>query len=79
MTNYVHYSLTFLIQLLGAVITWLFNTEIISYENISISIGSTFVYFFIVYLVISLFLNAKVGLSHEKVVQGRKEKYHSNN
>ena len=77
--NYVHDSLTFLIQILRDTVLWLFSTEIVQLNNSSISIGQTFVYFFIVYLVISLLLNAKVGLSHESIIKGRKEKYSSGN
>ena len=70
--NYVHNSLQFLLQVLSSTITWLFSTEIISYNNTSISIGQTFVYFFIVYLVISLLLNAtfsNIGQVHKEHVK----------
>ena len=59
--NYVHDSLTFLIQVLRDTVLWLFSTEIVQLNNSSISIGQTFVYFFIVYLVISLLLSARFG------------------
>lgn len=75
--NYVHNTLQFLLFVLQNTITWLFSIELVNYNNVSISFGSAFVYFFIIYLVISLLLNAKVGLTHEKIVKGRKEKYSS--
>lgn len=59
--NYTHNTLTWLLQLFGSVINWVFSTELVNVNNVSISFGSAFVYFFIIYLVISLFLNAKVG------------------
>lgn len=75
--NYVHYSLQFLFSILQNTILWLFNTELVNYENISISFGSAFIYFFIVYLVISLLLNAKYSnlgqIKKEQVRNARKD------
>lgn len=73
--NYTHNTLTWLLQLFGSVVSWVFNTELVSVNNVSISFGSALVYFFIVYLVISLFLNAKVGLSRERIITERQKKY----
>lgn len=57
--NYVHYALQFLIGVFKNTVLWLFNTEILNYNNVSISFGAMFLYFFIVYLVISFLLNAR--------------------
>lgn len=73
--NYVHNTVMFLLGIFKNTILWLFNTELVNYEGLSINIGSAFVYFFIVYLVISLLLNAKVGMTRERIIEGRKEKY----
>lgn len=59
--NYVHNSLMFLISVMSNVITWLFSTEIVNYQNVSISFGAMFIYFFIVYIVISFLLGARFG------------------
>lgn len=63
--NYVATSISFLISVFSNVITWLFTTEILTYQSglttRSVSIGETLVYFFIVYLVISFLLGARFG------------------
>lgn len=67
--NYVHYSLMFLIGIFKNTILWLFNTEIVNYNDTSISFGAMFLYFFIVYIVISFLLNARFS----NIAQVRKE------
>lgn len=73
--NYTHNTVLWLLNTMRDLITWLFSVELVNYEGVSISFGSAFVYFFIVYLVISLLLNAKVALSRERIIEERKNKY----
>lgn len=73
--NYTHDTVLWLLNTMRDLITWLFSVELVNYEGVSISFGSAFVYFFIVYLVISLLLNAKVALSRERIIEERKNKY----
>lgn len=73
--NYTHETVLWLLNTMRDLITWLFSVELVNYEGVSISFGSAFVYFFIVYLVISLLLNAKVALSRERIIEERKNKY----
>lgn len=77
--NYVHYSIMFLLDAFKNVITWLFTVEIVNYENISISIGQTLVYFFIVYAVISFLLNARysnIGTVKKEQIRRERQNYY---
>lgn len=75
--NYVHYSIMYLLNAFRDVITWLFTIEILNYENISISIGQTLIYFFIAFAVISFLLNARYSnigtIKKEQVRNARKD------
>lgn len=75
--NFVHYSIMFLLNAFRDVITWLFTIEIVNYENISISIGQTLIYFFITFAVISFLLNARYSnigtIKKEQVRNARKD------
>lgn len=77
--NYVHYSIMFLLDAFRNVITWLFTIEIVNYEDISISIGQTLVYFFIAYSVISFLLNARYSnigtVKKEQIRNERQNQY----
>lgn len=77
--NYVHYSIMYLLNAFRDVITWLFTIEIINYENISISIGQTLIYFFIAYAVISFLLNARYSnigtIKKEQIRHERENNY----
>lgn len=80
--NYVHNSVMFLIGAFKSVVQWLFTVELVSYENVSISFGETFLYFFIVYLVISLLLNARfsnIGQVHKENVRKEREQIKEDN
>lgn len=73
--NYVHNTVMFLLGIFKNTILWLFNTELVNYEGLSISIGQTLLYFFIVGVVLSLLLNARfdnIGAEHRRnVIQER--------
>lgn len=75
--NYVHYSIMYLLNAFRDVITWLFTIEIVNYENISISVGQTLIYFFIAFAVISFLLNARYSnigtIKKEQVRNARKD------
>lgn len=77
--NYVHYSIMFLLDAFKNVITWLFTIEIVNYENISISIGQTLIYFFIAYAVISFLLNARysnIGTIKKEQIRNERQNHY---